>query len=75
MNQPNTHHLRKFVEKASSMGTGQPLMLSQKDATDISWALNNHLLYQRELEAEIRDLRDKLANIESVTVEMQGDRF
>lgn len=75
MKQSNTHHLRKFIEKASAIGPNQTMMITQKEALDISFALNDQLLYQRELESEIRDLKNQLSNLETVTIEMQGDKF
>jgi hypothetical protein len=51
------------------------MMITHKEATGISWSLNDQLLYQRELEEELRTLRDKLADVQSITIEMQGEKF
>ena len=75
MKQSNTYHLRKFIERASAIGPNQTMMITQKEALDISFALNDQLLYQGELEDEVRDLRNQLANVQSITIEMQGDKF
>ena len=75
MKQSNTYHLRKFIEKASAIGPNQTMMITQKEALDISFALNDQLLYQGELEDEVRVLRSQLANVQSITIEMQGDKF
>lgn len=75
MKQANTHYLRKFIEKAGALGPNQTMMITHKEAMGISWSLNDQLLYQRELEEELRNLRDKLADVQSITIEMQGERF
>lgn len=75
MRQPNTHHLRKLIERVSGMNPNQTMTLPQKEALDISFALNDLLLYQRELEQENRNLRDQLANADKVDIEMQGGSF
>jgi hypothetical protein len=75
MKQPNTHHIRRFVDRVAGVGATQSLAFTKKELDEISLGLVDLLLYQRELEQEIRDLRARLDSAESITVEMQGDKF
>ena len=75
MRQPNTHHLRKFIDRVSVVGTGQSMAFTQKELMNTSLALTDLLLYQRELENEIMRLKDEIAQADTVTVELQGGSF
>ena len=75
MSQPNTHHLRKFIDRVSVVGTGQSMAFTQKELMNTSLALTDLLLYQRELEKENKDLKEELANAAKIEIEMQGGDF
>jgi hypothetical protein len=75
MKQPNTHHIRRFLDRAAGVTHGQVVGLNQKEIYDLSIGLNDVLLYQKELEDHIRDLQERLSAAESVTVEMEGEKF
>ena len=75
MKQPNTHHIRRFIDRASVVSVGGSLAFTHKELMDFSLGLNDLLLYQRELEQKNRDLRDQLANSDKVEIEMQGGDF
>ena len=51
------------------------MAFTHKELMDISLALNDLLLYQRELEQENKDVRDQLANADRIDIEMQGGDF
>lgn len=75
MKQPNTHHLRKLIDRAAGVSVGGSIAFTKKEIEDISLGLTDLLLYQRELEQEIQDLRNKLSSAETLSVEMQGGSF
>ena len=51
------------------------MAFTHKELIDVSLGLSDLLLYQRELEQEIRDLKDQLANADKIEIEMQGGSF
>lgn len=75
MRQPNTHHIRRFIDRVSVVSIGGSMAFTHKELMDISLALNDLLLYQRELEQENKDVRDQLANADRIDIEMQGGDF
>lgn len=75
MKQPNTHHIRRFIDRVSAVGPTQSLAFTKKDLDEVILGLTDLLLYQRELELETQELRNKLSSAETITVEMQGDKF
>lgn len=75
MKQPNTHYLRKFMEKANAVNAVGSTPVSNSELLNVGLALNDLLLYQRELEEENRSLKDKIATSDQITVELQGGSF
>ena len=75
MRQPNTHHIRRFVDRASAVGPAQSLAFTKKELDDVVAGLTDLLLYQRELEQENRNLQDQLANSDKIEIEMEGGGF
>ena len=75
MKQPNTHYLRKFMEKASAVNTVGSTPVSNTELLNVGLALNDLLLYQRELEEENRDLKQQIADAGETVIEMVGEKF
>jgi hypothetical protein len=75
MKQPNTHHIRRFIDRSAGVGVGQSTAFTHKELVDVSLGLNDLLLYQRELELENRDLKEQIANSDKIDIEMVGDKF
>jgi len=75
MKQPNTHHIRRFIDRTSVVSPGGSMAFTHKELIDVSLGLSDLLLYQRELEEQIRDLKDQLANADKIEIEMQGGNF
>ena len=75
MKQPNTHHLRRFIDRAAVVSVGGSIAFTKKEMEDISLGMTDLLLYQRELEQEVKELKAKLESAETLSVEMIGDRF
>ena len=75
MKQPNTHYLRKFMEKASALNAVGSSPVSNAELLNVALALNDLLLYQRELEEENRDLKQQIADSGETIIEMVGEKF
>jgi len=75
MRQPNTHYLRKFMEKASALNTVGSTPVSNGELLNVALALNDLLLYQRELEDEIQALKQQIADSGETIIEMVGEKF
>ena len=75
MSQPNLHHLRKFIDRAETLkGEGQAV-LTHSEIRSIALTLGGLLVYHKELEQKIKDLRSKLDDSETIAIEMQGGSF
>jgi K+/H+ antiporter YhaU regulatory subunit KhtT len=75
MKQPNTHHLRRFIDRTSVAQQGQSQSFTYRELSDISMALNDLMLYQRELEQENQALKEQIRTAADLTVEMKGSGF
>mgnify|MGYP003349012763 CR=1 FL=1 len=74
MSQPNLHHLRKFIDRAESLkGEGQTV-LTHSEIRSVALTLGALLVYHKQLEQDIQDLRQKIDQ-DRVDIEMVGDRF
>ena len=74
MSQPNLHHLRKFIDRAESLkGEGQTV-LTHSEVRSVALTLGALLVYHKQLEQDIQDLRQKIDQ-DRVDIEMVGYRF
>ena len=74
MKQFNPHNLRTYIDKVKGLKPGKHLW-DYNELNTIALDLADLLLYTRELEDSIRDANRKLAEAESLTIEMQGEKF
>ena len=75
MRQPNIHHLRRFMEKTSSVNAAGSTPVSNTELLNVALALNDLLLYQRELETENQDLKQQIEDAGETVIEMVGEKF
>lgn len=74
MKQFNPHNLRTYIDKVKGLKPGKHLM-DYNELNSIAIDLADLLLYTRELEDKVRELNKKLIEAESLTIEMQGEKF
>ena len=63
------------MEKASAVNTVGSTPVSNTELLNVGLALNDLLLYQRELEEENRDLKQQIADAGETVIEMVGEKF
>ena len=74
MRQPNTYHIREFVNRGQNIANNG-LMIDKDTISNVTKELVDILAYIMQLENEIADLKEKATQNEVITVEMIGDNF
>lgn len=75
MVQINTTNLRNFVNKAKSNRGGGKTIFDNSELNSAALDLASLLLYVSDLENEIIRLKKQIVELETVTIEMQGEKF
>ncbi len=75
MVQINTTNLRNFVDKAKSNKGAGKAIFDNSELNAAALDLASLLLYVSDLENEIVRLKKEIIELETVTVEMQGEKF
>lgn len=74
MRQPNTYHIREFINSGNNI-TNKGLLLDKDSVINITKELADLLSYTMQLENKIVELQENLSKNESIQVEMMGKDF
>lgn len=74
MVQSNTHNLRTFIDKTKSFKQGKQI-LDSHELISVGLELADLLLYMRDLEQQIVNLKQKIQEAETIEINMDGEKF
>ena len=73
MRQPNTHHIREFVNRGQNVNSNG-LIVDKETIINVTRELTDLLLHLMELQNQVADLKEKVENSE-FEVEIVGESF